>query len=207
MTNRKTSGKVTPAELIGDVFISASLTPAQKKEADRQLAEARKKNKKPITEEVRLSLTLFHIRFRIDEYLNSEEYDPKMTFGYFLKEYVTLLKIKRKEFAEQISIDETLLSQLINMHRLPPDYLAIRLEIHSNKVIPANYWYKLAEREKEHYITTDKEIRRKERKFVLLPQAFKTKDYGKDPFFVKKAAVSKAFLEKNGFPKDLLAKK
>lgn len=32
----------------------------------------------------------------------------------------------------------------------------------------------------------------------------KTKDYGNDPFFVKKAADSKAFLEKHGFPKDLL---
>ncbi len=35
----------------------------------------------------------------------------------------------------------------------------------------------------------------------------KVKDYGNDPFFVKKAKESKAFLEKNGFPKQLLLKK
>ena len=35
----------------------------------------------------------------------------------------------------------------------------------------------------------------------------KVKDYGNDPFFVKKAEESKAFLEKHGFPKDLLLKK
>jgi hypothetical protein len=35
----------------------------------------------------------------------------------------------------------------------------------------------------------------------------KVKDHGNDPFFVKKAADSKAFLEKNGFPKDLLTRK
>ena len=35
----------------------------------------------------------------------------------------------------------------------------------------------------------------------------KVKDYGNDPFFVKKAAESKAFLEKHGFPKDLSLKK
>jgi hypothetical protein len=35
----------------------------------------------------------------------------------------------------------------------------------------------------------------------------KVKDYGNDPFFVKKAEESKAFLEKHGFPKELLLKK
>lgn len=29
------------------------------------------------------------------------------------------------------------------------------------------------------------------------------RDYGNDPYFVKKAKKSKAFLEKNGFPKEL----
>jgi hypothetical protein len=166
MKNRKISGKVTPEELAGDVFIAATLTPAQQKEADRHLAEARKKSKENMTDEVRVGLIQFHIRFRIEGYLESKEYDPKMSFSYFLKKYVDSLNIKRKEFAEQVSIDETLLSQLINRHRLPPDYLAIRLEIHSNNIIPANYWYKLAEREKEHFIKTDKEIRRKEKRYV-----------------------------------------
>ena len=32
----------------------------------------------------------------------------------------------------------------------------------------------------------------------------KVKDYGNDPFFVKKAKESKTFLEKHGFPKELL---
>ncbi|HMI65862.1 MAG TPA: hypothetical protein VK517_07510 [Cyclobacteriaceae bacterium] len=31
----------------------------------------------------------------------------------------------------------------------------------------------------------------------------KVKDYGNDPYFVKKAKESKAFLEKHGFPKQL----
>jgi hypothetical protein len=37
--------------------------------------------------------------------------------------------------------------------------------------------------------------------------ANKVKDYGNDPFFVKKAADSKSFLEKTGFPKELLTRK
>ncbi len=35
----------------------------------------------------------------------------------------------------------------------------------------------------------------------------KVKDYGNDPFFVKKAKESKEFLEKHGFPKERLLKK
>ena len=35
----------------------------------------------------------------------------------------------------------------------------------------------------------------------------KMPDYGNDPFFVKKANDSKKFLDKHGFPKELLLKK
>ncbi len=33
------------------------------------------------------------------------------------------------------------------------------------------------------------------------------RDYGNDPFFVKKANKSKDFLEKHGFPKELMDKR
>ena len=35
----------------------------------------------------------------------------------------------------------------------------------------------------------------------------KVKNYGNNPYFVKKADESKAFLEKHGFPKELLDKR
>ena len=35
----------------------------------------------------------------------------------------------------------------------------------------------------------------------------KVKDYGNDPFFVKKAKESKKFLEEHGFPNQTLSKK
>jgi transcriptional regulator with XRE-family HTH domain len=168
MFSRKLNGKVTQAELDGDVFIAVELSPAEKKEADRELAEYRASTK--LTDKVGDSLIQFHIRARIDEYLEREKYDPAMSFGYFLKEYIDNLGTKRKDFAEQIGIDESLLSQLINGHRLPPDYIPIRLEIQSDKNISAWHWYKLVAMEKEHYIKTDKEIREKQLKYVHIPQ-------------------------------------
>ena len=168
MFNRKLNGRVTQAELDGDVFIGVELSPAEKKEAARELAEYRASTK--LTDKVGDSLIQHHIRARIDSYLASKKYDPAMSFGYFLKEYIDNLDTKRKDFAEQIGIDETLLSQLINGHRLPPDYLPIRLEIQSNRKISALHWYKLVAIEKEHYIKTDQEIREKQRKYVHIPQ-------------------------------------
>jgi hypothetical protein len=46
------------------------------------------------------------------------------------------------------------------------DYISIRLELHSNSIIPADYWFKLVEKRKEFQIKTDKALRRKEQKFV-----------------------------------------
>jgi hypothetical protein len=53
------------------------------------------------------------------------------------------------------------------------------------------------------------ELKKKQikKKVAKSKSARKVNDYGNDPFFVKKAEESKAFLEKHGFPKDLLTKK
>jgi hypothetical protein len=47
----------------------------------------------------------------------------------------------------------------------------------------------------------------RKRKSSKAKQAHMVKDHGNDPFFIKKAEESKAFLEKHGFPKELLSKK
>lgn len=52
------------------------------------------------------------------------------------------------------------------------------------------------------------EPRKKNQKIHITAKiSSKVKDYGNDPFFIKKANESKAFLEKNGFPEELLKKR
>src|ERR1044072_1078497 len=114
MSYKKLSKKFTPEELADAFVFPVKLTVNQKKEAAEQLAAAHKKTQAEMTDETKFSLTSFHIRFRIEDYLEKKEFDPELTFGSFLKIYIELLAKKRKEFAEEISIDETLLSQLIN---------------------------------------------------------------------------------------------
>jgi len=166
MSYKKLLKKYGPEELANGFVFPVKLTAKQKKEAAEQLSAARKKSQESMTEETKMSLRLYHLRFRIEDYLESKAFNPELTFGSFLKKYVELLEMKRKDFADEISIDETMLSQLINNHRQPPDYIAIRLEIHSNNNIPAAYWIRLVEKQRLHEITTDKELRKKEKQFV-----------------------------------------
>lgn len=166
MTKKKLFQKHTAKELANGIVFPVTLTPARKKQAGKELDEARKKAQQRMTESDRLALRLFQLKFQLEDYIENKEFSPALTFGYFLKQYVNLLQIKRKAFAAEISIDETLLSQFINMHRMPPEYMAIRLEIHSNNTIPANYWFKLVEKQREYELKTDKRLRRKEKKYV-----------------------------------------
>src|SRR5688500_13537136 len=108
MNYKKLSKKFTPEELADAFVFPVKLTAKQKKEAAEQLAAARKRTQAAISDEARLGLRVFHLKFRIEDYLKQEAFDPELTFGSFLKKYVELLEKKRKDFAEEISIDETL---------------------------------------------------------------------------------------------------
>jgi hypothetical protein len=120
-----------------------------------------------MTDEERLAGSLVGLKFRMKGYFESDKPDKDFSFGYFLKLYIQLLERKRREFAAEIGIDETLLSQLINRHRMPPDYIPIRLELHSNNSVPAEYWFKIIEKDRERVILSNKIVMMKrERKFV-----------------------------------------
>ena len=159
--------ELTPEELVECFVFPVKLTAKQKKEADQQLKEARERNRVEFSEKGLIRSDLLQLRFQIEHYLKQDDFDPKLTFSHFLKEYVNIFSKKRKDFAAEIGIDESLLSQFINTHRMPPDYITIRLELHSNNLIPAEYWYRLVEKEREHHIKTDKALRIKEMKHVV----------------------------------------
>jgi len=153
----------SPSELVESFVFPVQLTKKQKEEAAVQLKEARKKLRNETTEKDLLSLNLMRLKLSLERYIDSKEFHSNYTFGYFLGAYLTLINKKRNEFADEINIHETLLSQLINNKREPNESLIIRLELHSNNTIPAIDWFRLIEKGKEHHIKTNKEIRRQEK--------------------------------------------
>jgi len=165
MSYKKLLKQYTPEELAESFVFPVKYTAKQQKQADLDLAAARKISQANMTEDQKIKLSLYQLRFQLEDYLK-EAYNPALNFGHFLERYLKILNKKNKEFAKEIQIHETLLSHLISNRREPNDSIIIRLELHSNNIIPAIFWYKLAEKEKEHQIRTDNSLRERESPFV-----------------------------------------
>lgn len=143
--------------------------PADKEEREELLdvfRKHRKKIKEEQSQETILTARLLQLKFQMEDYLKTEVYNKDFYFGFFLKEYISRLDKKYKDFADDIDVDPAELSQIINKHRIPGEKFIIRLEIHSNKSFPAVMWCKLLEKEKMYGIQHNHELRESEKKHV-----------------------------------------
>jgi transcriptional regulator with XRE-family HTH domain len=166
MKTEKLNKKYTSNELADSFVFRNTLTAQQKEDAGKQLEEARKKAKKQHTSGDILYAGVLQLRYRIEEYTGSSLYKADLSFAYFLRAYIKLNYKNNKDFAKDIHLDETELSQVLNGHRSPSEKTLIRLELHSNKMIPALCWFKLLEKEKEYELETDNALREREEKYV-----------------------------------------
>lgn len=161
--------RLTAEELADAVVFPHGLSKPEKDADDAAFIEIRKKALRETTAKQKLTSRLLQLKFELEDYLNSEYYDPKCSFSYFLKEYLKIIDRKKKDFAGEIHIHQTKLSQLLNDRVDPNESFVVRLEIHSGGLLPAIYWYKLVERKKENELISDKRLRTQERKFVKNP--------------------------------------
>lgn len=102
----------------------------------------------------------------MEDYIKSDKLDQHLTFGYFLRSYIETIGKKNNEFAEEIDIKPTELSQLVNKHRDPSDKIIMRLEMHSNGIILALSWYSIFSKDKALELITNEQLRKEERKHV-----------------------------------------
>lgn len=163
---KKLEQELSHKEIAEAFMFPGNATPEQKDEGLKLLWEYRKKRTSEQTEKEKLALQVMQLKFLMEDYISTNEFNEKLTFGFFLKEYISLLEIKYKDFADNICIKPVELSHYLSNRRKPNEELIIRLEIHSNKNIPAIYWYKILEKENEHELITDMQIRKQERKNV-----------------------------------------
>ena len=166
MKRNKILEHIDPEEAASSFVFPVELSEKQKKKVSNDLARARRNSPKQMSEEEKLSINLLQLRLQLEDYLANQDYYSSMRFGPILKRYLEILKKKRVDFAREIDIHETLLSQLINNHRHPNDSIVIRLELHSNKSIPAEYWFRLVEKERIHAIRTNLKLRKEEKAHV-----------------------------------------
>lgn len=167
MSYKKLLQENSPKGLAESFVFPAKLSAKQQKAADLQLTEVRQKAREKMTDAEKLTSRLMGLKFRMEDYFRAEKNNNEYSFSYFLKLYIDLLDMRRRGFAEEIGIDETLLSQLINQRRTPPEYMSIRLELHSNNSIPAEYWFRVIEKDREGAMLLNKAaMRKKEMKYM-----------------------------------------
>lgn len=173
MKTEKLNKKYTAKELAGSFVFRNTLTAQQTEDAAKQLAEARRKAHKQHTPQDLLYAGVLKLRYQIEEYTESTLYKAHLSFAYFLRAYIKLSYKNNKDFAKDIHIDETELSQILNGHRDPSEKTLIRIELHSGNMLPALYWFKLLEKEKEYELETDHTLREREEKYVRNRLTFK----------------------------------
>lgn len=148
------------------VFPADSAITTEEKRTENDFWAARRKEFDNRTPEQKIYANLLQLRFQLEDYIGSGKYKEKLNFGCFLNEYVKRQEKKDKEFADEVGVTPAVLSQYINNHRKPKDEFIIRLELHSNGMIPAISWLKLVQKDKEHAIMTNLDLRQEESKHV-----------------------------------------
>ena len=163
--------RYSPEELADSFVFPVKLTKKQRQEADAELNAVLAKRRNAQTPEFKQKARMLQLRFQLADYLKQMHYDSKKNFGYFLRQYLQCIDKRSSEFAAEIDILPSELSQYLNNHRKPPKHIMVRLELHSQNTIPASEWYRLAEMETIHELVTNKAIRREQKSHVHVVQA------------------------------------
>ena len=167
MSVKKIMKEMEPEEIVKSFVLPVKLTKKEREEARIELLEAIKKYREANAKRDYIKGNLLQLRSKLEDYVKGDLYEPGKKFGDILKVYLLLTAKKSNELAKEISIHETLLSQLLNNHREPNEDIMIRLEIHSNNHIPAHIWFMLVQKEKINQLKTNKALRKREKKFVV----------------------------------------
>lgn len=156
----------TPEEMTESFVFPGPKDPKQREALLDAFRTHRKKVSAKHSEKTRLISQLLQLKFLIEDYINSDTFNKNYYFGYFLKEYIIRLDKKNNQFAAEIDVKPTELSQVINKRRKPTEKLIFRLEIHSNKNFPALMWFRVLEKERAHELKHNRDIIDSEKKHV-----------------------------------------
>jgi hypothetical protein len=166
MSTKKILEELKPEDIVDSFVLPHSLRKKEKAKADVELLEALTRKRAALPDEKKLEYSLLQFKFQLEEYIKSNDYSEKFTFGYFLKIYLNVLNKKANEFAEEIDVPQRSLSKWLNNDTIPDEAIMIRLEIHSNNTIPAVNWLKIIEKGTEYRLISNSALRQIQRAHV-----------------------------------------
>jgi len=154
------SKKYSDKELAEDFVFPDELTGIAKQEADKEFVRLRMELLKNRTQKDKIFSDLVRLQLLIKDYIKLEAYNHSQSFGFYLNEYITIVKKRKKEFAQDLNIHYTRLSRILNNREEPNIEICYRLEQHSGELIPALLWWKLMIKKQEYLILQDHETRK-----------------------------------------------
>lgn len=172
-TYEKVKKRLSDEEIVESFVFRNELSVKEKTQADEEFLKLRLQKLKEMSDQQVLHSELLRMKYLMKDYFNQNVYDEIFSFSNQLKQYINLIKKTHTDFAKDIDIHKTKLSRLLNDREAPNVELMYRLEIHSGKLIPANYWYKLHSKKLEQEIKDNRKKRTQEYKRVKNKLHFK----------------------------------
>lgn len=166
MKSKRETGRRRNKVQADESFVSPKLNEIERLKINQEFSEIRRRSESRKTDEERLYSRILQLKFQIEDYIKSDKLDEQMTFGYFLKQYIDVSGRKNNEFAEDIDVSPSELSQIVNEHRDPNNRIIMRLEAHSNGIILAFYWFCIYSKDKALKLITNDQLRIEEGKHV-----------------------------------------
>jgi len=154
------SNQYTAEELAEAFVFPHGLSKEEKALADEKLRKLRFELLKNRKKEDKIYSDLVRLWILIKEYVKTEIYNPSQSFGFYLGEYISIIRKSKKEFAQDLNIHYTRLSRILNNREEPNIEMCYRLEKHSGELIPALLWWKLMIKKQEYLILQDHETRK-----------------------------------------------
>src|SRR3954470_9614816 len=112
-------------EKFDGLILTRNLAAREQENAKNELSEARRRVQSGLSDKDRLAASVLQFKLKLNDYLKKDDFDRDMSFSSCLRQYVQILAMKRKAFAKDIDIEEAELSQVINQHRPPAEYLFV----------------------------------------------------------------------------------
>jgi hypothetical protein len=158
--------KYGPEELVENYVFPVKLSKKQKEKADIALREALAVSRQNMTSNEILRGYLLQMHYQIKDYLKTTTFDKEKTFSHYLKRYIDIHKLTLEAFADEIKVPVSELQNFMDNNITPSHNILVRMEIHSQNIIPATDWLLLIEKEAVHSLANNKALRLTEQKFV-----------------------------------------
>lgn len=147
-------------EIVDSMLIPADLTDEEEQKLAEEMRIIRFQKLEETTEEDRIVANVMKLRFEIERYTKNDLFSRQKTFGKYVQKYLEVIKRDAKKLAENLSIEHTILTEILEEKREPSIELIFRLDKHSGNLIRTELWWKLIVKKQLFLMSKDDETRK-----------------------------------------------